>query len=331
MEITLLLLPLLGAILCGWGWRLFGDTAATWIATLSSVGAAALAFWTVLTFDGPRVVALGRWIESGSLSTDWSILIDGLSAAMLLVTMTLVALLQVYAIGFMARDEDFPDGEVYRPRFFAFLSLFAFALGVLFTAENLLQLIFGWQAVAFVGFLLTGFYFRKPSANSGAMRAFVTGRVGDSALLVALAALFAVADSAVFSDILDTTTIAALRAEIWTVAGRDITAASAVGGLLALAAAFKAALIFAHISAPRSMDAPAPGAALIVVLGGLLVAVFVVLRLAPIFNAAPLAGLLMVGAGGLTTVFGAGAALAQRELKRVLAFASVSQGGVVFV
>ena len=120
-----------------------------------------------------------RWIEVGSLSTDWAIRMDRLTAIMLIVINTVSALVHLYSLGYMAHDENFKEGESYKPRFFAYLSFFTFAMLMLVTADNLVQMFFGWEGVGVASYLLIGFYYRKPSANAAAIKAFVVNRVGD--------------------------------------------------------------------------------------------------------------------------------------------------------
>ncbi|NRB03782.1 MAG: NADH-quinone oxidoreductase subunit L, partial [Rhodobacteraceae bacterium] len=167
METIILFAPLVGAILCGFGWRIFGETAAQWIATGLLFLAAVLSWIVFLTFDGTtEQIQILRWIESGTLSTDWAIRLDRLTAIMLIVVTTVSALVHLYSFGYMDHDPQWKEGESYKPRFFAYLSFFTFAMLMLVTSDNLAQMFFGWEGVGVASYLLIGFYYRKPSANA---------------------------------------------------------------------------------------------------------------------------------------------------------------------
>ena len=180
MAQIILFAPLIGAILCGFGWRLIGERPAQ-ILTTALVFLAAILSWVIfLTFDGEtQHITVLRFIESGSLSTEWGIRLDRMSAIMLVVVNSVSALVHLYSQGYMAHDDNWEHGESYRPRFFAYLSFFTFAMLALITSDNLVQMFFGWEGVGVASYLLIGFYYRKPSANAAAMKAFVVNRVGD--------------------------------------------------------------------------------------------------------------------------------------------------------
>ena len=165
METIILFAPLIGALICGFCWRWIGEVAAQWTATGLLCLSAFLSWIVFLTFDpfahdgGHYTVQVMRWIESGSLATDWAIRMDRLTATMLIVITTVSALVHLYSFGYMAHDDNFNDEkESYRPRFFAYLSLFTFAMLMLVTADNLVQLFFGWEGVGLASYLLIGFY-----------------------------------------------------------------------------------------------------------------------------------------------------------------------------
>ncbi len=164
METIILFAPLVGALICGFGWRIIGEQGAMWTSTGLLFLSAILSWMVFLGFDGEtQQIQILRWIESGSLSTDWAIRLDRLTAIMLIVITTVSALVHLYSFGYMAHDENFREGEVYRPRFFAYLSFFTFAMLMLVTADNLVQMFFGWEGVGVASYLLIGFYYRKPS------------------------------------------------------------------------------------------------------------------------------------------------------------------------
>src|SRR6056297_261038 len=202
METILLFAPLVGALICGFGWKVLGETAATWVATGLLFLAALLSWIVFLGFDGEtQQIQILRFIESGSLSSDWAIRLDRLTTIMLIVVTTVSALVHLYSMGYMAHDENFAESESYRPRFFAYLSLFTFAMLMLVTADNLVQMFFGWEGVGLASYLLIGFYFRKPSANAAAIKAFVVNRVGDFGFALGIMGLFFLTDSLRFDDI----------------------------------------------------------------------------------------------------------------------------------
>ena len=207
METIILFAPLVGALLCGFGWKFIGEAAAQWTATSFLFLSAILSWIIFLTFDpsahanGYYTVNILRWIESGTLSTDWAIRMDRLTAVMLIVITTVSALVHMYSFGYMAHDDNFKEGESYRPRFFAYLSFFTFAMLMLVTADNLVQMFFGWEGVGVASYLLIGFYYRKPSAGAAAIKAFVVNRVGDFGFALGIFALYLVTDSIRFDDI----------------------------------------------------------------------------------------------------------------------------------
>jgi len=151
METIILFAPLVGALIAGFGWKMIGETAAQWITTGLLFLAAFLSWIVFLTFDGvTENIQILRWIESGSLSTDWGIRMDRLTATMLIVITTVSALVHLYSFGYMAHDENFGEGENYKARFFAYLSFFTFAMLMLVTADNLVQMFFGWEGVGVI-------------------------------------------------------------------------------------------------------------------------------------------------------------------------------------
>ena len=196
METILLFAPLVGALIAGFGHGVIGDKAAQVLTTALLFLSALLSWVLFLSFDGQtESIHILRWIESGTLSTDWAIRMDRLTTIMLIVITTVSALVHLYSMGYMAHDDHFRDGESYRPRFFAYLSFFTFAMLMLVTSDNLLQLFFGWEGVGVASYLLIGFYIRKQSAGAAAIKAFVVNRVGAFALFLGIFGLYLVADS----------------------------------------------------------------------------------------------------------------------------------------
>jgi NADH-quinone oxidoreductase subunit L len=330
METILLFAPLLGAILCGFGWRVFGEQAACVIATGLLFLSMVLSWVVFLGFDGETTSrSLFTWIESGTLFTDWSIRIDRLTAIMLIVITSVSALVHLYSFGYMAHDDNFREGESYRPRFFAYLSFFTFAMLMLVTADNLLQLFFGWEGVGVASYLLIGFYYRKPSAGAAAMKAFIVNRVGDFGFLLGIFAIFWMADSIQFDVILP---MGAEFAEM-TIAflGMELNAAETIAFLLFIGAMGKSAQLILHTWLPDAMEGPTPVSALIHAATMVTAGVFLVCRMSPLIEYAPTAGSFIVILGALSAFVAATIGLVQNDIKRVIAYSTMSQLGYMFV
>ena len=330
METIILLAPLVGALLAGFGWRVMGERNAQ-ILTTGLVALAALLSWVVfLGFDGTtEKVNLLRFIESGSLSTEWSIRLDRMTAIMLVVVTTVSALVHLYSFGYMAHDDNWTHNEHYKARFFAYLSFFTFTMLMLVTADNLVQLFFGWEGVGVASYLLIGFYYKKPSANAAAIKAFVVNRVGDLALILGMAALFFLTDSIRFDDIFAAApTLAETQLSfLWT----EWNAANLIGVLLFIGAMGKSAQLFLHTWLPDAMEGPTPVSALIHAATMVTAGVFLVSRMSPLYEFAPEAKLMIVYVGGFTAFFAATVGLVQNDIKRVIAYSTCSQLGFMFV
>ncbi len=301
METILLFAPLVGALLCGFSWKFIGEAAACWIATGLLFLSALLSWVVFLTFDGTtEQIQILRFIESGSLSTDWAIRLDRLTAIMLVVITTVSSLVHLYSFGYMDKDPQWKDDESYKPRFFAYLSFFTFAMLMLVTADNLVQMFFGWEGVGVASYLLIGFYYRKPSANAAAIKAFVVNRVGDFGFALAIFALFFLTDSINFDDIF---AAAPELAEtqltfLWT----EWNAANLIAFLLFIGAMGKSAQLFLHTWLPDAMEGPTPVSALIHAATMVTAGVFLVCRMSPIMEFAPEA-MAFVTVLGATTAF----------------------------
>ena len=330
METFLLFLPLVGAIITGFSWRLIGETAACWVAT-GALFVSCFLSWTIfLGFDGETYTRdIFTWISSGSLDTSWSVRIDRLTAIMLIVITTVSALVHLYSFGYMAHDEHFREGESYRPRFFAYLSFFTFAMLSLVTADNLLQLFFGWEGVGVASYLLIGFYFRKPSAGAAAMKAFIVNRVGDFAFLLGIFAIYKLTDSINFSVILAEGPH--LAEQTISFMGRELNAANTIGMLLFIGAMGKSAQLFLHTWLPDAMEGPTPVSALIHAATMVTAGVFLVCRMSPIMEYAPFATNFIIVIGAATAFFAATVGLVQNDIKRVIAYSTCSQLGYMFV
>jgi NADH-quinone oxidoreductase subunit L len=330
MPTIILFAPLVGALICGFGWRLIGETAGQVIAT-SLLFLAALLSWAVfLTHDGvTETTDLFRWVQSGTLNAEWAIRTDRLTAIMLVVINTVSAFVHLYSFGYMAHDENCRHGEHYKARFFAYLSFFTFAMLMLVTSDNLLQMFFGWEGVGVASYLLIGFYYRKPSANAAAIKAFVVNRVGDFGFLLGIFAIYFLTDSVRFEDVfaaapqLAQTEISFLWA--------DWNAANLIAVLLFIGAAGKSAQLFLHTWLPDAMEGPTPVSALIHAATMVTAGVFLICRMSPLMEYAPEAKMFIVAVGAATAFFAATVGLVQNDIKRVIAYSTCSQLGYMFV
>ncbi|WP_158968402.1 NADH-quinone oxidoreductase subunit L [Chachezhania sediminis] len=328
MELIILFAPLIGSLICGFGWRVIGEKAGMVIATGLLFLAALLSWIVFLSFDGTtQIITIMRFIESGSLSTDWAIRLDRLTAIMLIVVTTVSSLVHLYSWGYMADDPQFPDVK-YKARFFSYLSFFTFAMLALVTSDNLVQMFFGWEGVGVASYLLIGFYYKKQSAGAAAMKAFVVNRVGDFGFALGIFALFFLSDSIDFSVIFaDMPTIAETRLHfLWT----DWNAAEVCALLLFIGAMGKSAQLFLHTWLPDAMEGPTPVSALIHAATMVTAGVFLVCRMSPLYEFAPDVKLFIAVLGGTTAFFAATIGLVQNDIKRVIAYSTCSQLGYMF-
>jgi len=330
IEQTILFAPLIGAIIAGFGWRIIGDMGAQWLTTGLLFLSCILSWVVFLGHDGEtHIIHILDWIQSGTLSTEWSIRLDRLTAIMLIVVTTVSALVHLYSMGYMAHDENFSETESYRPRFFAYLSFFTFAMLMLVTADNLAQMFFGWEGVGLASYLLIGFYFRKPSANAASIKAFVVNRVGDFGFALGIMAIYFLTDSIRFEDIfaagpeLAETQLTFL----WT----EWNAANLIAFLLFVGAMGKSAQLFLHTWLPDAMEGPTPVSALIHAATMVTAGVFLVCRMSPIMEYAPEAMAFVTFIGASTAFFAATVGLVQNDIKRVIAYSTCSQLGYMFV
>src|SRR5438105_15556406 len=267
-------------------------------------------------------VALFPWIISGDLKVDWALRIDRLTAVMVVVVTTIPAFVHLYSIGYM---EDDP----YRPRFFSYLSLFTFAMLTLVTADNLVQLFFGWEGVGLMSYLLIGFWYHKPEANAAAIKAFIVNRIGDFGFALGIFAIFMMTGSVDFGTVfaqapgLVGKTIHFLR---W-----DFDALTLICILLFIGAMGKSAQFLLHTWLPDAMEGPTPVSALIHAATMVTAGVFMVARLSPLFELAPTAQAFVTFIGATTAFFAATVGLVQNDIKRIVAYSTCSQLGYMFV
>ena len=330
MELTILFAPLIGSLLCGFGWRFIGETAAMWVSTGFLFLAALLSWVVFLSFDGvTEQIHILRWIESGSLSSDWSIRLDRLTSIMLIVITTVSSLVHLYSFGYMANDPQWKEGETYKPRFFAYLSFFTFAMLMLVTSDNLIQMFFGWEGVGVASYLLIGFYYRKPSANAAAIKAFVVNRIGDFGFALGIFGLYMLTDSVRFDDIF--AAMPALAEMSITFLWTDWNAANLLAVLLFIGAMGKSAQLILHTWLPDAMEGPTPVSALIHAATMVTAGVFLMCRMSPLLEFAPQATMFITVLGATTAFFAATVGLVQTDIKRVIAYSTCSQLGYMFV
>jgi len=324
MYQAILFLPLLGAIFAGFFGRLVGARASEVVTTALVLVTAVLswlAFYQV-AIQGQEVrIELVRFVESGALKSMWSLRIDTLTAVMLVVVTNVSGLVHLYSIGYM---EDDPS----RPRFFAYLSLFTFAMLALVTADDFLQLFFGWEGVGLASYLLIGFWYHKPSANAAAIKAFIVNRVGDFGFALGIFAVFTL-----FNSIQYDTVFASAPDQVGKTMeflGFQVDALTLICLLLFMGAMGKSAQFLLHTWLPDAMEGPTPVSALIHAATMVTAGVFMVARLSPLFELAPIALGFVAIIGATTAFFAATVGLLQTDIKRVVAYSTCSQLGYMF-
>ncbi|PWB81787.1 MAG: NADH-quinone oxidoreductase subunit L, partial [Methylocystaceae bacterium] len=319
-------LPLVGFLIAGlFGYRI--GARASELVTTSLLFVAAGLSWAVFLDVGVghghiSTPVLANWFTSGKLSVDWALRVDTLTAVMLVVVNSVSALVHLYSIGYMHEDP-------HRPRFFAYLSLFTFAMLTLVTADNLLQMFFGWEGVGLASYLLIGFWYQKPSANAAAIKAFVVNRVGDFGFALGIFLVFQLTNSVSFDQVFAATPgVAGQKIHVF---GVDFDALTLATFLLFTGAMGKSAQFLLHTWLPDAMEGPTPVSALIHAATMVTAGVFMVARLSPIFEYAPATLTFVTTIGAITAFFAATIGLVQNDIKRVIAYSTCSQLGYMFV
>jgi NADH-quinone oxidoreductase subunit L len=318
--------PLIGSLVAGLLGRPIGDRAAIAVSILCMLIAAAFGplacFQLVWGITDPGVVSLGNFLEVGHVHASWALRYDTLSAVMVAMVTFVGMLIHVYSIGYMAHDP-YP-----RYRFFAYLSLFTFSMLMLVTADNLVQLFFGWEGVGLCSYLLIGYWYDRPSANAAAIKAFIVNRIGDLAFVVGVALVFKQFGSVEFSTIF--AAIGSHQADTYSVLGGTFPAFEVIGVLLFIGAMGKSAQIGLHVWLPDAMEGPTPVSALIHAATMVTAGVFLVARMSPLYEFAPFALGLVTVIGATTALFAATIGCAQNDIKRVIAYSTCSQLGYMF-
>jgi NADH-quinone oxidoreductase subunit L len=281
-----------------------------------------IAFFDVTHGDGATRIHVLRWMTSGTLQVDWAFRIDSLTAVMLVVVNTVSSLVHLYSIGYMHEDPQ-------RPRFFCYLSLFTFAMLMLVTSDNLVQMFFGWEGVGLASYLLIGFWYNKPSANAAAMKAFVVNRVGDFGFALGIFGIFWVMGSVGFDQIFAEVPAKATATMVFL--GHEFHALTVIALLLFMGAMGKSAQFLLHTWLPDAMEGPTPVSALIHAATMVTAGVFMVARMSPIFQLSPDALHVVTIIGATTAFFAATVGLVQNDIKRVIAYSTCSQLGYMFV
>lgn len=319
-------LPLLAAIIAGLGNRALGNFVAKLLTTGALFAACTLSWPIFLSFvaggQEAYVLPIFDWIRSGEMDVAWSLRVDTLTAVMLVVVTTVSALVHLYSWGYM---EDDPD----QPRFFAYLSLFTFAMLMLVTSNNLVQMFFGWEGVGLASYLLIGFWYHKPSANAAAIKAFVVNRVGDFGFSLGIFATFLVFGTVSIPEIL----AAAPEMAGSTIGflGYRVDTMTLLCLLLFVGAMGKSAQFGLHTWLPDAMEGPTPVSALIHAATMVTAGVFMVCRLSPMFETSEVTMIVVTFFGLLTAFFAATVGTAQMDIKRVIAYSTCSQLGYMFV
>jgi NADH-quinone oxidoreductase subunit L len=321
---AIVFLPAIGALIVGLLGRALGPRPSE-IITTSLVGIAAVLSWIALWRVGfgaetARIPVL-RWVTSGELDVSWALRIDTLTAVMLVVVNTVSGLVHLYSIGYMHEDDS-------RPRFFAYLSLFTFAMLSLVTADNFLQLFFGWEGVGLASYLLIGFWYLKPEANAAAIKAFVVNRIGDFGFALGIFGVFAVFGTIGFDAVFKAAP--AMAGKPMEFLGHQWDTLTVLCLLLFMGAMGKSAQFLLHTWLPDAMEGPTPVSALIHAATMVTAGVFMVARLSPLFEYAPLALQFVTLIGAATAFFAATVGLVQNDIKRVVAYSTCSQLGYMF-
>jgi NADH-quinone oxidoreductase subunit L len=326
MYAAIVFLPLLGFLIAGpFGWWIGprpSEIVTTSLSFISALLSWIVFFQVALGTEPATVSVIGNWFTSGALKADWSLRIDTLTAVMLVVVGTVSSLTHLYSIGYMSDDPS-------RPRFFAYLSLFTFAMLMLVTADNLVQMFFGWEGVGLMSYLLVGFWYEKPSANAAAIKAFVVNRVGDFGFALGIFLVFSLTNSVGFDQIF--AAAPGLANKTVHVFGLDMDAMTITCLLLFMGAMGKSAQFLLHTWLPDAMEGPTPVSALIHAATMVTAGVFMVARLSPLFEQAPAALSFVTIIGATTAFFAATIALVQPDIKKVIAYSTCSQLGYMFV
>ncbi|MFM7498011.1 MAG: NADH-quinone oxidoreductase subunit L [Candidatus Fonsibacter sp.] len=324
MLYLILFLPLLGSFISAFFYKKIGDKTCQILTSAFIVIGAILS--SIILFDTIKTgktyeYPIFNWITSGTLKLHWSIYVDSLTAVMLVVVNSVSALVHIYSIGYMSHDP-------HKPRFMSYLSLFTFMMLSLITADNFLQLFFGWEGVGLASYLLIGFWFKKESANNASMKAFIVNRVGDLGLLIAMFLIFKTFGTLTFSEVF-TQAVEQSKNTI-KIFGGEFNLITTICVFLFIGAMGKSAQIILHTWLPDAMEGPTPVSALIHAATMVTAGVFLVARCSPLFEYSQYALNLVAFVGATTAIFAATVAIVQTDIKRIIAYSTCSQLGYMF-
>src|SRR5580692_4501339 len=325
MYAAIVFLPLLGSVIAGLFGRVIGARASELVTTgllfVSAVLSCAT-FYDVALQGHSYIVPIADWITSGDFSAHWTIRVDTLTAVMLVVVTGVSSLVHLYSIGYMHEDDS-------RPRFFSYLSLFTFAMLMLVTSNNFLQMFFGWEGVGLASYLLIGFWYQKPSANAAAIKAFIVNRVRDFGFALGIFGVFYIFGTLDFDMVF--AAAPSMVGKTFLFAGYNVDILTTLCLLLFVGAMGKSAQIGLHTWLPDAMEGPTPVSALIHAATMVTAGVFLVCRCSPLFEHAPVALEFVTFIGATTAFFAATVGLFQNDIKRVIAYSTCSQLGYMFV
>ena len=324
MEISIIALPLIASIISGFFGKLIGDRNSeiitSLLVTISAI-LSALVLYEVIFNEYQDNIIIATWINSGTLDVNWSMKIDALSAIMLVVVTSVSSLVHIYSIGYMSHDP-------HKPRFMAYLSLFTFAMLMLVTSDNFIQLFFGWEGVGLCSYFLIGFWFKKETANAAAIKAFVVNRVGDFGFALGIFLIFYLFGTVNYSEVFEL--IPTIVDKNLKFLGIEINAIDLICLLLFVGAMGKSAQILLHTWLPDAMEGPTPVSALIHAATMVTAGVFLVVRCSPIYEYSELALNIITIVGMSTAFFAATVALVQTDIKKIIAYSTCSQLGYMF-
>ena len=324
MEILIIALPLLASIISGFFGKFIGDRnseiVTSFLVTISAILSAVVLYEVIINQYQDNII-IAKWISSGSLDVNWSMKIDPLSAVMLVVVTSVSSLVHIYSIGYMSHDP-------HKPRFMAYLSLFTFAMLMLVTSDNFIQLFFGWEGVGLCSYFLIGFWFKKDTANSAAIKAFLVNRVGDFGFALGIFLIFYLFGTVNYSEVFELIPTIADKNLLFL--GININAIDLICLLLFVGAMGKSAQILLHTWLPDAMEGPTPVSALIHAATMVTAGVFLVVRCSPIYEYSELALNVITIVGMSTAFFAATVALVQTDIKKIIAYSTCSQLGYMF-
>jgi NADH-quinone oxidoreductase subunit L len=324
MEIAIIALPLIASIISGFFGKFIGDRnseiVTSFLVTISAILSAVVLYEVIINQYQDNII-IAKWISSGSLDVNWSMKIDPLSAVMLVVVTSVSSLVHIYSIGYMSHDP-------HKPRFMAYLSLFTFAMLMLVTSDNFIQLFFGWEGVGLCSYFLIGFWFKKDTANSAAIKAFLVNRVGDFGFALGIFLIFYLFGTVNYSEVFELIPTIADKNLLFL--GFNINAIDLICLLLFVGAMGKSAQILLHTWLPDAMEGPTPVSALIHAATMVTAGVFLVVRCSPIYEYSELALNVITIVGMSTAFFAATVALVQTDIKKIIAYSTCSQLGYMF-